>query len=124
MPTYDKKLLVRSGFTHYIMKHSLIGLSHLFQFLIENAERHLEIKRMASKHGLEVISEFGNPNGVHSMDAKSFSNVASTPESRKDFIGKLLALVEEYQFNGLCLRWESPGCPAVSNLIIFKFFYG
>jgi hypothetical protein len=74
----------------------------------------LEIKRMASKNGLKVILEFGNPLDIHSMSAKSFSDVVSTSESRTNFIAKLLALVEDYQFNGLSLRWESPGCPKVS----------
>jgi hypothetical protein len=82
----------------------------------------LEIKKIASKNGLEVILEFGNPNDIYSMDAKSLSNVASTSKSREDFTAKLLALVEEYQFNGLCLRWESPGCLQVSylNIIVVK----
>jgi GH18 family chitinase len=69
---------------------------------------------MASRHGLKVVLEFGNPEEVYSMNGKAFSKVASTFESRKEFITKLLALVEDYQFDGLSLRWESPGCHNVS----------
>jgi GH18 family chitinase len=72
------------------------------------------VKEMASRNGLKVILEFGNSEEVYSMSGKSFSKVASTFESRKEFIAKLLTLVEDYQFDGLSLKWDKPGCHNVS----------
>jgi GH18 family chitinase len=71
---------------------------------------------MASKYGLKVILEFGNSEEQHSMSAKSFSKVASTPQSRTEFIKKLLTLVKDHKFDGLSLRWDSPVCHKVSHL--------
>lgn len=70
-------------------------------------------KRLASKHGLKVILEFGNPEEVYSMTSEAFSKVASNTKSRTEFVPKLWALVEDYEFDGLSLRWDKPGCPSV-----------
>lgn len=72
---------------------------------------------MASENGVKVILEYGNPDENYGMNSESFSNVASNAKSRTEFVAKLLALVEEYKFNGLSLRWDKPGCPHVRNTI-------
>lgn len=77
----------------------------------------MRTKRLASENGVKVILEYGNPEEVYGMTSESFSKVASNAKSRTEFVAKLLALVEDYKFNGLSLRWDKPGCPYVRHTI-------
>lgn len=44
-----------------------------------------------------------------------FSDMALSPETRKQFVTSAIAFLEKYQLDGLDLDWEYPGLPGIGN---------
>ncbi len=44
-----------------------------------------------------------------------FSNMASTPQTRKIFIDSVISFLKEYNIDGIDIDWEYPGLPGIGN---------
>jgi len=67
----------------------------------------------AQKHKVKAIMNVGSKEESTGMDANDLSRIFDDPDSRDVFLKAVLALVDEYQFDGINIRWTFPTCPNV-----------
>jgi len=70
-------------------------------------------KALAQQKGVKAILNFGSYDGFVGMSGNQLSRVADSPSLRAALVRKILSLVEEYNFDGVNLKWHFPCCPGV-----------
>ena len=67
------------------------------------------------KYGIKVTVAIG---GWNDSEGDKYSRLVNDPAARKKFIDHVLQFIEKYNFDGLDLDWEYPGCWQVSPIFL------
>ena len=59
------------------------------------------------KYGIKVTVAIG---GWNDSEGDKYSRLVNNPDARKRFIDNVVKFIEKYNFDGLDLDWEYPGC--------------
>jgi len=70
-------------------------------------------KALAQEKGVKAILNFGTFDGSVGMTGVQLSRVADNPSLRAALVRKILSMVEDYNFDGVNLKWHFPCCPGV-----------
>jgi chitinase len=101
---YDKLTHIIFSFTEVIgneMKFQDDSLGLMLKKLVEQRKKHPHLKVMIACGG------WGGSGG--------FSEMARTPENRKQFVASTVKFIKEYKLDGLDIDWEYPGMTGIGN---------
>ncbi|MCL1989086.1 MAG: glycosyl hydrolase family 18 protein [Firmicutes bacterium] len=92
----DEKVLTHVNFSFAVVKDGLGSVAHW-----QNADKVRNF--MQNKQGIKAILSVGG------WGAGGFSNACSTPEGIENLSNSLVAIIDDYGFDGIDLDWEYPG---------------
>ncbi|MCL2016305.1 MAG: glycosyl hydrolase family 18 protein [Defluviitaleaceae bacterium] len=95
----DEKILTHVNFSFAVVKDGLGSVAHW-----KNADKVREF--MQNKQGIKAVLSVGG------WGAGGFSDACSTPEGIEKLSSSLVAIMEDYGFDGIDLDWEYPGIGA------------